>query len=110
MQLNEYQKAAQKTSGAYGKGISKRRQLLSVLALAGEIGELCNKLKKREAHGHSISDGDLGEELGDILWYVAEVATALGFDLEDIGLMNLLKLQKRYGEGFDQDKSRNRKV
>jgi NTP pyrophosphatase (non-canonical NTP hydrolase) len=51
----------------------------------------------------------LAKELGDILWYVAETATAIGFDLDTIMQMNIDKLKARYPDGFSAEKSMHRK-
>jgi len=50
----------------------------------------------------------LKDELGDVLWYLAEAASAVGLDLEDIASHNVDKLIKRYPEGFSEDQSINR--
>ena len=50
----------------------------------------------------------LAKELGDIAWYLAEAATALDMNLEDIFQANIDKLQKRYPEGFSGERSRVR--
>jgi NTP pyrophosphatase (non-canonical NTP hydrolase) len=65
-------------------------------------------IKKLTAHGHDISKEALAEELGDVLWYLAEAATALELKLNDIAQMNVDKLAARYPEGFSQERSRNR--
>lgn len=73
------------------------------LGLTGEAGELANKVKK-------ILRGDPGavnaealdamiRELGDVLWYVAAMATELGVTLEDVALLNLAKLGGRLEGG-----------
>jgi len=108
MNFNEYQEYAEATSGAYGDGQSIHRQTLASLALAGEVGELCNLMKKKVAHGHDISAERISDELGDVLWYVAEVASAHGLDLDTVAFGNVLKLRKRYPDGFSVDASKNR--
>ena len=50
--------------------------IIAALGLTGEAGEFANMVKKLTAHGHEISVEKLADELGDILWYVAEAATA----------------------------------
>ena len=50
----------------------------------------------------------IAKELGDICWYIAEAATAIGYSLEDIMQMNIDKLRKRYPEGFSAERSINR--
>jgi len=104
--LNDYRKGAARSAGAGGDG--ERRLMIAALGMAGEAGEFANKVKQRIAHGHPIPNEDLADELGDVLWYLAEAATALGIDLGQIGADNLDKLKKRYPEGFSEERSVNR--
>ena len=104
--LSNYQKLASRTAGAGGDG--ERRLLIAALGLAGEAGEFANLVKKLTAHGHEISAGALADELGDVLWYLAEAATAIGVDLDEIGRGNVEKLRQRYPEGFSSERSINR--
>jgi NTP pyrophosphatase (non-canonical NTP hydrolase) len=104
--FNKYQKLAEKTSGAGGGG--DRRLIIAALGLAGEAGEFANMVKKLTAHGHEIPLEDLSEELGDVLWYVAEAASACGLELDDIANQNVEKLRNRYPEGFSEERSINR--
>lgn len=106
--MNEYQEMAEKTSGAGKDG--ERRMIIAALGLAGEAGEFANMIKKLTAHGHDIPTQKLAEELGDVMWYVAEAATACGLTLNEIAAMNIEKLQARYPEGFSEEASRNRKI
>ncbi len=105
--FDEYQKLASRTAGAGGDG--DRRLIISALGLAGEAGEFANMVKKLTAHGHDITPETLAEELGDVLWYVAEAATTCGLCLGDLAQQNVNKLRQRYPEGFSEDRSRNRK-
>jgi NTP pyrophosphatase (non-canonical NTP hydrolase) len=105
--LNQYQALAQRTSGAGGQG--DQRLIIAALGLAGEAGEFANMVKKLTAHGHDISPETLADELGDVLWYVAEAASACGLELGNICLANVEKLRSRYPEGFSQERSINRK-
>jgi len=105
--LTQYQEYAQRTAGAGGNG--ERRLIIAALGLAGEAGEFANLVKKRTAHGHTdITPEILADELGDILWYVAEAASSVGLDLGDIAQANVEKLRKRYPEGFSQERSIHR--
>ena len=104
--LNEYQKLAARTAGAGGDG--ERRLIISALGLAGEAGEFANLVKKLAAHGHDISPEILADELGDVLWYISEAASACGLNLGDLAQQNVDKLRKRYPEGFSEERSRNR--
>ena len=69
-----------------------------------------NMIKKLTAHGHDIPPVELADELGDVLWYLAEAASACGLTLDEIARQNVDKLRARYPEGFSQERSRNRKV
>lgn len=51
----------------------------------------------------------LAKELGDVAWYLAVSANAIGYDLETILQMNIDKLRARYPEGFDPERSMHRK-
>lgn len=91
MNLNVYQTAAIATALPSAKSLPYMS-----LGLAGEAGEVANKVKK------IIRDGDSDEikqqitaELGDVLWYVAGVATMLGVNLDEVAEANLDKLAKR---------------
>jgi len=107
LSLNEYQKLAKRTSGAGGNDV-ERRLMVSALGLAGEAGEFANMIKKMTAHGHPLDVEVLGEELGDVMWYLAEAASTCGLDLGKIGGKNIEKLRKRYPEGFSEERSFNR--
>ena len=48
------------------------------------------------------------KELGDLLWFVAEYCTAMGWTLEDVAMTNIEKLVKRYPGGFKIEQSLNR--
>jgi NTP pyrophosphatase (non-canonical NTP hydrolase) len=67
--------------------------------LCGEAGEVADKVKKvlrdREGRFDDAVRDDLRLELGDVLWYVAQLATELELDLEDIAAANLEKLASR---------------
>jgi NTP pyrophosphatase (non-canonical NTP hydrolase) len=104
--LAEYQTLADRSSGAGGEG--DRRLIVSALGLAGEAGEFANLVKKMTAHGHKFDPDALKDELGDVLWYLAEAATASGLSLELIARDNVDKLIKRYPDGFSKENSINR--
>jgi NTP pyrophosphatase (non-canonical NTP hydrolase) len=105
--FDEYQKLAARTAGAGGAG--DRRLMVAALGLTGEAGEFANLVKKLTAHGHTeINGANLSDELGDVLWYLAEAATACGLSLEEIAQENIAKLRRRYPDGFSQERSINR--
>ena len=97
MELNEYQLKASHTS-RQGPD-HPNRTIIPLLGLASEAGELLNEYKKRLRDGdaHTRFEERLVEELGDLLWYLAEVATASGVALEEIATANLRKTHDRFG-------------
>ena len=107
MKANEYQKKALRT---LNPELNKKDVLINgVMGLCGESGEAIDLVKKHLAQGHELNREKLAKELGDIAWYLAETAYAIGYDLEDILQMNIDKLEKRYPQGFEKEKSINRK-
>lgn len=106
LSMDEYQKLAARSAGAGKEG--DRRQIIAALGLAGEAGEFANIVKKMTAHGHPITSEELADELGDVLWYLAEAATACELSLNHIAATNIEKLRKRYPEGFSHERSINR--
>jgi len=99
MTFNEYQDACHETA------IYPREVALAYLSLglAGEAGELANKVKKiYRDHGGQISAGvaaGLVDELGDLAWYLAELARHLGYTLEEVAAWNIAKLRQRAQAG-----------
>ena len=108
MTINEYQKEALRTAS----GMNKEYPLIlnGVLGLGGESGECLDIVKKHLFQGHELDKEHLAEELGDVAWYLAVSAHAIGMDLESILQGNVDKLRKRYPDGFDQERSLHREV
>lgn len=106
MTINEYQKMAMTTLNPQ---LSKKDVLINgVMGLCGESGEAIDIVKKHLAQGHELDREHLIKELGDIAWYLAETATALDVDLEEVLSRNIDKLKARYPEGFSTERSINR--
>ena len=105
MTLNEYQAHAQRTSNTRTPSDKIENGLLG---LFGEGGECADIVKKYYYQGHELDRNHLAKELGDVLWYVAELAAGLDMPLEYIASMNIEKLKKRYPDGFDPEKSIHR--
>ena len=93
MNLNEYQKAAAKSMQPKCRNLNYLG-----LGLAGEAGEICDKLK-RIIRGDGKIDDDLLYECGDLLWYLSQLVYFLKVDLETVAVMNIEKLEKRMKEG-----------
>jgi NTP pyrophosphatase (non-canonical NTP hydrolase) len=105
MQFNEYQKLASRTVPTYGSGEKTGLLTNFCLGLAGETGETIDYLKKVIFHGHSLDKDKLEYELGDILWYVSQIAQLVNIPLETIAIENIEKLKRRYPQGFNSDDS-----
>ena len=95
MDINAYQAAAKETA-IYPKDTGI---LYTTLGLNGEAGEVADKVKKIiRDHGGERDDASresIMMELGDVLWYIANLATELGYSLRDIAGTNIQKLQDR---------------
>ena len=106
MTINEYQQLAMTT---LNKDLDKKDILINgVMGLCGESGEVIDIVKKHLAQGHELDREKIIKELGDVAWYMAEIATVLDVELEDVLVQNIEKLKKRYPEGFSTEKSVNR--
>ena len=104
--MNDYQQQAMRT---VNRNLHHDMRLAGLaLGLAGEAGEVADIIKKELTHGHEPSPDAVAKELGDVLWYLANIATDYGYKLQDIADMNIAKLKARYPQGFDEEKSRNR--
>lgn len=107
MTFNEYQRLAQRTSN---KALNAKGHLLNaMLGLAGETGECCDLVKKHLYQDGRDIDGNLLDELSDVLWYLSEAASAKGWTLNEIAEHNVEKLRERYPEGFSAERSLRRK-
>lgn len=107
MLVNEYQQLALRTAPKISE--PSQRLLNGLMGLNGEAGEAIDILKKHLFQGHWLDSEHIAKELGDVAWYLAVSADALGYELEDIFEMNIRKLKDRYPEGFDAEHSINRK-
>ena len=106
--LNEYHTEADRTFPTYQAMNRDEQILLAVMGLGGEAGEVVDYYKKVLFHGHELDRDKLIDETGDVLWYVAAMATALDVTLEEIAEYNIKKLRKRYPENFTSELSINR--
>lgn len=100
MDLRTYQLEALRTDQVPGDAQDELASALVVpmLGLAGETGQLLSEYKKhlRDGEAHRLFKDRVGEELGDLLWYVANVASKFGLDLDDIAVRNLEKVRARW--------------
>lgn len=101
MTFNEYQKLTAETAIYPGKGGTMG---LAYVGLGlGESGEVQGKIKKIIRDDYGIVTEEKAEaiakELGDLLWYISETATAIGVTLDFIAIQNIYKLKKRKEDG-----------
>ncbi len=107
MELNEYQKSAIATA-IYP---AELKVIYPALGLAGEAGETADKVKKvvRDCNrDFSASRETIALEVGDVLWYCANIANDLGYSLEEIAQMNLSKINSRRERNALQGSGDNR--
>jgi len=100
MDFNDYQTKSRKTAGYPAIGHSV---IYPTLGLVNEAGEVAGKIKKvfRDKGGEISAETReaLKAELGDVLWYIAQVATELGLSLDEIAEYNIAKLYDRLERG-----------
>ena len=115
LKINEYQKECLRTESGtrydtdeVGVVHPSLRILNGLMGLNGEAGECIDIFKKHLFQGHELDEEHLAEELGDVAWYLAVTADALGYSLQEIFKMNIEKLRKRYPDGFEEERSINR--
>lgn len=99
MHLDEFQQQARLT--VQSTSVEGTETIVPILGLAGEVGELINEYKKflRDGAARIRFRERLAEELGDLLWYIAETATNFDLTLSEIAQQNLAKTRARWGTG-----------
>lgn len=100
MDFDRYQKEALNTGrDAHRTGASDDPSLtVAMLGLAGESGQLLSEYKKhlRDGDAHRLYKERVSEELGDLLWYIARVASAFDLELSEVAAANLSKIRNRW--------------
>jgi NTP pyrophosphatase (non-canonical NTP hydrolase) len=79
---------------------NEERKLNAALGLAGEAGEVVELIKKARFHGKPYDVESIKKELGDVLWYLNQMAFAHGLTLAEVAQANADKLRARYPNGF----------
>lgn len=109
MTFEEYQNLSRKTAVYPNKD---NNFIYPTLGLVGEAGEVAEKVKKilRDSGGMITDEkrAELAKELGDVLWYVAQMATELNIPLEQIAKGNIDKLFSRMDRGVLHGQGDNR--
>jgi len=103
MRFDEYQEEAKKTA-IYP---DQYRVVYPALGLAGEAGEVAEKVKKHIRDG-VLNVEELKKEIGDVLWYLAAIASDLDLTLNDVAEANLQKLRSRQTRGVISGNGDNR--
>jgi len=109
MEINDYQRAAHDTAEGYADVLNEDiddeiKALFLITALNGEVGEVSEKVKKgvRESE-HPLEEGgyfaEAEDEIGDVLWYLAQLSSLLDVWLDDVAQQNLDKLESRDERG-----------
>lgn len=98
MDLRTYQARAKQTDR--NPGADEKSRMIPLAGLASETGELLGEYKKylRDGESHKLFKERLSEEVGDLLWYVANVATKFDLDLAQVAEQNLAKCEARWGD------------
>jgi len=109
MNFEEYQNLSKKTAiyPEIGKNF-----VYPTLGLVGESGEVAEKIKKIFRDKDGIVDAEirlmLKKELGDVLWYLSQLATELELSLDEVAVYNIEKLKSRHERGTLQGNGDNR--
>lgn len=107
MTAEEFQEACKRTAVLEGP----HSLLLPhfALGIAGESGEVVDLIKKHIYQGHELNIEGIKGEIGDVLWYIANICNLLNINLGDVFRFNQEKLLRRYPGGFSTKKSIYRK-
>lgn len=104
---NEYQKLAARTINRELSTVECQYHALH--GMVGEVGEI-HSLYQKVYQGHEYTEEHMKKEFGDLLWFIAEYCTSMGWELEEIMNINIDKLKERFPEGFEVEKSLHRKA
>ena len=109
MELNHYQRESRKTALYPNVGSNA---IYPTLGLVGEAGEVADKVKKILRDKEGVFDDESSDaiklELGDVLWYISQLSSELGYELEDVANSNLQKLNDRKNRGMISGSGDNR--
>lgn len=113
LSINDYQLTANETAIYPENGEASTAAInYCILGLVGEAGEIANSFKKAIRDENGIVTGEkakaLAAELGDVLWYAANLASELGYPLELVAKQNTQKLKSRQARGVIAGSGDNR--
>lgn len=104
IEFNQYQEFV-KSMKVYPE---KHAIVYPALGIAGEGGEIAEKVKKWLRGDRELDKTEVAKELGDVCWYIASMADDLGFTLEQVIQMNVEKLTSRKERGVQKGDGDNR--
>lgn len=102
MTLDVYQMLAARTMNP--QLTVKEQEDHALHGLSGEVGEI-HSIYQKAYQGHAFDEEELKKEVGDLLWFIAELATCRGWKLNQVAMGNIEKLKRRYPEGFSEERS-----
>jgi NTP pyrophosphatase (non-canonical NTP hydrolase) len=106
MNINDYQLKAARTCAKIDGAIMD--DLHMVLGMQTEAAEIADVYKKTIAYKKPLDFVNIKEEVGDLMWYVANLCNMNGWDLREILATNIAKLEARYPEKFTEEQAINR--
>jgi NTP pyrophosphatase (non-canonical NTP hydrolase) len=117
MKFEDYQDLAHCTESPVNDAMRDRfagertiRLMHAAMGMCTEAGEFQDQLKRHLFYGKPLDDVNLAEEVGDLLWYCALAANALGVNLADVAEKNIAKLRARYPDKFTEHDALNRNL
>ncbi len=110
MELKEYQQLALRTINKDLPELNKWeiKAILLYTGIAGESGELIDLFKKAIFHKHGLDRDKVRGEIGDLVWYIVNLASHFGIDMSEVLQLNIDKLNIRYPDGFSTENSISR--
>lgn len=108
MQINKYVEEAKRTMAVMDSSVLDNVHML--LGMVTEVGELADVYKKNIAYKKPVDYINVKEEIGDVMWYIANFCSLNNFDLEEILKNNIAKLRSRYPEKFTEQHATNRNL
>lgn len=109
MNISDYQLKAARTCAKI-EGHPIMDDLHMVLGMQTEVAEIADVYKKAIAYKKTLDLVNVKEELGDVMWYIANLCNMHGWDLRDILATNIAKLEARYPEKFTEKNALNRNL
>lgn len=106
MKYQEYQKEAARTCAKLANDSDNNIHM--ILGMQTEVAELADVFKKNLAYGKPIDWVNAKEEIGDLMWYVANFCNLNDIDLEQVMETNINKLRARFPGKFTQENALNR--